>query len=147
MTDRKKTPDILGSLLGEIKESPKKMVNQNTIEPEYHKDGRPEYHKDGKSEEKHTIKPARQKKSISTPEPQVKEEETPGDKVKATYYISSEIVESLEEGWIQLRRLTPKDQRAQISKSLIVELALQVALEELESKGSESNLFKRSMKE
>ena len=139
MTDRKKTPDILGSLLGEIKESPKKMVNQNTIEPEYHKDG--------KSEEKHTIKPARQKKSISTPEPQVKEEETPGDKVKATYYISSEIVESLEEGWIQLRRLTPKDQRAQISKSLIVELALQVALEELESKGSESNLFKRSMKE
>ena len=39
MADRKKTPDILGSLLGD------------TIKPEYHNTGIPEYHKDSKPEE------------------------------------------------------------------------------------------------
>jgi len=149
MADRKKTPDILGSLLGEVKETPKKTEDQNTIKPEYHKAGIPEYHKDSKPEVKPTIKPVRQKASPLKDKDQIagkEQEEAPGDKVKATYYISSEVVEALEEGWIQLRRLTPKDHRSQISKSLIVELALQIALEELESKGSKSLLAKKAKK-
>jgi hypothetical protein len=143
MADRKKTPDILGSLLGGADiETPKKTEDQNTIKPEYHKDSKPEV--------KPTIKPVRQKTSPPKDKDLIagkEQEEAPGDKVKATYYISSEIVEALEEGWIQLRRLTPKDQRSQISKSLIVELALQTALEELDNKGSKSLLAKKAKKD
>ena len=123
MADRKKTPDILGSLLGD------------TIKTEYHNTGIPEYHKDSKPELQSTSKPVSQKKA----EPQ-----EPAEKIKATYYLDAEVVEALEEGWMELRRLADKKDRGQISKSLIVELALDMALEELEKRGSESSLCKKS---
>ena len=130
MADRKKTPDILGSLLGD------------TIKPEYHNTGIPEYHNDskpvrkstGKTVSKPTSKPVSQKKA----EPQ-----EPAEKVKATYYLDTEVVEALEEGWMELRKLADKKDRGQISKSLIVELALQMALEDLRKKGSDSLLAKK----
>lgn len=130
MADRKQTPDILGSLLGDTQpETPKKPVYQNTIKPEYHKDS----------------KPVRQPTSKPVSHKKPKDQDTPGEKVKATYYISSQAVEALETGWIQLRRLASKKTRGQISKSLIVELALQMALEDLDSKGSSSQIAKRSL--
>jgi len=52
-------------------------------------------------------------------------------------------VEALEEGWLELRKLADKKDRGQISKSLIVELALQLALEDLEKKGADSSLARR----
>lgn len=142
MADRKSTPDVLGSLLGGDTEPPKKPADQNTIKTEYHNTGTPEYHKDGKPVKQPTSKPARQKKK---PAP-IKEEEASEDKIKATYYISTEIAEALEDGWIQLRRISPKDSRGQVSKSLIVELALQEALDELKSKGKDSRLGKKVSK-
>ena len=122
MADRKKTPDILGSLLGD------------TSKPEYHNTGIPEYHNDSKPELQPTSKPVSQKKA----EPQ-----EPAEKVKATYYLDAEVVEALEEGWMELRKLADKKDRGQISKSLIVELALKLALEELEKRGAESSLAKK----
>ena len=130
MADRKKTPDILGSLLGD------------TIKPEYHNTGIPEYHNDskpvrkstGKTVSKPTSKPVSQKKA----EPQ-----EPAEKVKATYYLDTEVVEALEEGWMELRKLADKKDRGQISKSLIVELALKLALDELKAKGVNSLLAKK----
>lgn len=145
MADRKTTPDILGSLLGGETEPPEKQekpVDQNTIKPEYHNTGMPEYHKDSKPVKQPTRRPARQQKK---PAP-IKEEEASEDKIKATYYISTEIAEALEDGWIQLRRISPKDSRGQVSKSLIVELALQEALDELKSKGRDSRLGKKVSK-
>ena len=130
MADRKKTPDILGSLLGD------------TIKPEYHNTGIPEYHKDSKPELQPTIKTVRKptSKPVSQKKPEAQE---PAEKVKATYYLDAEVVEALEEGWMELRKLADKKSRGQISKSLIVELALQMALEDLRKKGSDSLLAKK----
>ena len=122
MADRKKTPDILGSLLGD------------TIKPEYHNTGIPEYHKDSKPELQPASKPVSQKKP---------EAQEPAEKVKATYYLDAEVVEALEEGWMELRKLADKKSRGQISKSLIVELALQLALDDLEKRGADSSLAKK----
>lgn len=125
MRDRKKTPDILGSLLGD------------TSKPEYHNAGIPVHHNDSKPVRQSTSKPARQKKA------QAQAPDTaPAEKVKATFYLDAKTVEALEDGWIQLRKLA--DNRGRISKSLIVELALDMALKELEKRGSESSLYKKS---
>ena len=130
MADRKKTPDILGSLLGD------------TSKPEYHNTGIPEYHNDSKPELQSTSKPAR--KTTSKPVSQKKAlAEEPAEKVKATFYLDSKAVESLEDGWMELRKLADKKGRGRISKSLIVELALQMALEDLRKKGSDSLLAKK----
>ena len=138
MADRKKTPDILGSLLGD------------TIKPEYHNTGIPEYHNDSKPELQPTIKTVRKStgkpvsKPTSKPASQKKaEDEEPAQKVKATFYLDSKAVEALEDGWIELRKLADKRSRGQISKSLIVELALQMALEDLEKRGADSSLAKK----
>ena len=122
MAERKKTPDILGSLLGD------------TSKPEYHNTGIPEYHNDSKPVRKPTSKPASQKKD---------RDQEPAGKVKATFYLDSKAVESLEDGWMELRKLADKKSRGRISKSLIVELALQLALEDLEKRGAESSLARR----
>jgi len=122
MAERKKTPDILGSLLGD------------TSKPEYHNTGIPEYHNDSKPVRKPTSKPASQKKD---------RDQEPAGKVKATFYLDSKAVESLEDGWMELRKLADKKGRGRISKSLIVELALQMALEDLRKKGSDSLLAKK----
>jgi len=129
MADPDRTPpDLLGSLLTGKKQEPAQI---------------PESHKAGIPERQPTIKPARKRKPAvkKPPTPQVKE---PSDlKVKATFYISTGAVEALEAGWIQLRSLAPKKSRGQISKSLIVEEALQDLLEELTKRGADSSLAKR----
>ncbi len=138
MADRKKTPDILGSLLGD------------TSKPEYHNTGIPEYHNDSKPELQPTSKPVKQPtikpagKPTSKPVSQKKAQaEEPAEKVKATFYLDSKAVESLEGGWMELRKLADKKSRGQISKSLMVELALQMALEDLQKKGSDSLLARK----
>jgi uncharacterized protein (DUF4415 family) len=138
MADRKKTPDILGSLLGD------------TSKTEYHNTGMPEYHNDSKPELQPTSKPVRKSTGKTVSKPTSKpvshkkaEPQEPAEKVKATYYLDAEVVEALEEGWMELRKLADKKDRGQISKSLIVELALQIALEELEKTGQNSRLAKK----
>ena len=140
MADRKKTPDILGSLLGD------------TIKTEYHNAGIPEYHNDSKPVSQPTIKPVSQptskpvRKPTSKPVSQKKAEEAgPAQKVKATFYLDAQAVEALEAGWMELRKLADKKDRGQISKSLIVELALQMALAELKAQGVKSLLAKKSV--
>ena len=131
MADRKKTPDILGSLLGD------------TSKPEYHNTGIPEYHNDSMPELQPTSKTVRKStgKPVSKPAGQKKAEaEEPAEKVKATFYLDSKAVEALEDGWMELRKLADKRSRGRISKSLMVEMALQMALEDLQKKGSDSLL-------
>ena len=130
MADRKKTPDILGSLLGD------------TSKPEYHNTGIPEYHNDSEPELQPTSKPVRKRTSKPVSQKKALAEE-PAEKVKATFYLDSKAVESLEDGWMELRKLADKKGRGRISKSLIVELALQMALEELKTKGVNSLLAKK----
>ncbi len=128
MADRKKTPDILGSLLGD------------TSKPEYHNTGIPEYHNDSKPELQSTSKPARKTTSKPVSQKKKAQDQEPAEKVKATFYLDSKAVEALEDGWMELRKLADKRSRGRISKSRMVEMALQMALEDLQKKGSDSLL-------
>jgi len=69
------------------------------------------------------------------------------DKAKATYYLSPETMAELEEAWLRLRKAVAssvgQEQRGQVSKSLLVEAALQIVLEELEQEGMDSRLAKK----
>jgi hypothetical protein len=130
MADPDRTPpDLLGSLLSGKKQEPS---------------GIPVDHKAGIPERQHTIKPVRQRKPAVKKPPTPPVEEPSDLKIKATFYISTGAVEALEAGWIQLRSLAPKKSRGQISKSLIVELSLQEALQELKSKKDKSILAKKT---
>jgi hypothetical protein len=60
--------------------------------------------------------------------------------VKATFYLSREVLFSLEEARLKLRELARPEGRAKITKSLIVEVAIQLAIEELEASGEKSPL-------
>jgi hypothetical protein len=131
MADRKKTPDILGSLLGD------------TSKPEYHNTGIPEYHNDSKPELQSTSKPARKTTSKPVSQKKKAQDQEPAEKVKATFYLDSKAVEALEDGWMELRKLADKRSRGRISKSLMAEMALQMALEDLRKKGSDSLLAKK----
>ena len=53
---------------------------------------------------------------------------------KATYYLSPDVIDSLEESWFQLRRVV-NGSRGKISKSKIVEIALDMAIEDFEKNG------------
>ena len=62
--------------------------------------------------------------------------------IKATFYLTKDTVNDLEDAWMQLRRLADGS-RGAITKSLIVRLALEIALEDMTSKGTASQLAKR----
>ena len=111
MTDRKKTPDILGAVLGETPKTGTAKLAVKTVSKPTRKTGKTAYHK--------TVKPE--------------------DKAKATFYLSQPALENLEEAWYRLRKLA-KNNRSKVSKSLIVELAVRTALEDLEEKGDKSRL-------
>jgi len=160
MADRKETPDILGGLLGDKK--PKAPQEKNEKEeakkPEHHNTGIPEYHKDSKTVKQQARKPSKQPASKPVgrkpqqPDKAYEEAtsdsgEVSGEKLKATYYLAIEAVEALEEGWYKLRKMASTDNRTSISKSLIVEIALQIALEELEKSGQKSKIAKKILEE
>jgi hypothetical protein len=60
--------------------------------------------------------------------------------VKATFYLSREVLFSLEEARLKLRELARPEGRAKITKSLIVEVAIHLAIEDLEASGEKSPL-------
>jgi hypothetical protein len=62
-------------------------------------------------------------------------------KEKATFNLSLSSLEALEDAWIQLKRQFKGEQR--ITKTAIVEMALEICISEFEAKKSESALYKR----
>jgi hypothetical protein len=67
------------------------------------------------------------------------------ERVKATFYLHPEVLERLEESWHQLRKLAKGAERGKVSKSMIVEMALELALQGLEGQGEASQLASRMM--
>ena len=113
MAERKTTPNIMGELLGgepALVEQQDKPKQQRASAPLKH----------------HAVTPVRPQDSNSKP-------------VKATYYFSPDTIEAIDDAWMQLRRLAGTE-RSSVSKSLIVETAIQMALKELERKGGKSQL-------
>ena len=141
MSDRRQTPDIMGDLLGEEEKPSPKAEEQDTSIPASQQAGKTAKQQEGKPVKRQARKPARQPDSKPT------EQEIPeAEKIKATYYLSPETIDSLNQAWLQLRRLAKAEDKAQISKSLIVDRALLLAIEELEAKGAKSKLASKTVK-
>lgn len=74
-------------------------------------------------------------------------DEADGDKVKVTFYISSDAVESLETAWLSLRKLAKKGTRRSASKSKIVEAAIRMAAQDVAEKGERSKFVDTLVKQ
>jgi hypothetical protein len=75
---------------------------------------------------------------IPTSKPVKKPDSRPS--VRATFYLTREVLFSLEEARLKPRELARPGGRAKITKSLIVEVAIQLAIEDLEASGEKSPL-------
>ena len=113
MAERKTTPNIMGELLG----GKPALVEQQD---------KPKQQRASASSQHYTVTPVKQQDSTFRP-------------IKATYYFSPDTIEAIDDAWMQLRRLAGPE-RSSVSKSLIVETAIQMALKELERKGDKSQL-------
>ena len=114
-----KTPDVLGEVLSKP-ETPKAEIS-----------GIPENQEDSI--------PVRQKDVELA-------SRSDAEKVKATFYLSQEAVDALDEAWYRLRRLT-KTHKGRVSKSAIVDIAVQMTLEDLEAEGPESHLARKMIRQ
>jgi hypothetical protein len=88
-----------------------------------------------KQESSKTIKLESHKEIIIASNKAIKE----SAKEKTTFNLSIEAIESLEEAWIKLRRKLKGNQR--VTKTLIVEKAIEIALKDLETKKEASELY------
>jgi hypothetical protein len=75
---------------------------------------------------------------VPTRKPVKKSDSRPS--VKASLYLTGEALSSLEEARLKLKEMARPEGRAKITKSLIVEVAIQLAIEELEASGEKSPL-------
>jgi hypothetical protein len=66
-------------------------------------------------------------------------------KRKATYYLREDTLSQLEEVWFQLRQRADEGQKRKVSKSAIVEVALEAAIDELESDEGGDAILQRLM--
>ena len=122
---REETPDILGDVL-DPDETGGSSSTENTDDTDEKQQGREEA-RDSSGKE------GGADRSNGT-------EDTP--KRKATYYLREDTLSELEEVWFQLRQRADEGEKRKVSKSAIVEAAIETAIEELESDG-ESTLIER----
>lgn len=113
---REETPDILGDVL-DPDDTEGGSSTENTDDTDENQQGREEASdssgKEGGAD-----------RSSDT-------EDTP--KRKATYYLPEDTLSELEEVWFQLRQRADEGEKRKVSKSAIVEAAIEAAIEELES--------------
>ena len=149
MADPKhRTPDILSSVLSTPASTPVPASVEAPGSTEATTKRKPVEQQDGKTANHNTGKTLRQQdgktagrqngKIVSR---QYSAPQAEADKVKATFYLAADAVEGLEDAWLQLRRQARGASRKRaISKSEIVEMALQIMLEDLEAHGEASRI-------
>lgn len=116
MGDRKPTPDIMGGLLSGRPEDTSTPAGQQASRPAKRQASKP------------VQKPP---EGSSPPHPG----SAPSAKEKATFYLSPETVEALDDGVYRLKKLARPEHKAKASKSFIVEAALRLVLADLEETG------------
>ncbi len=129
---RQQTPDIMADLM-----QTSKPANNKTIKK--HNNNNCDQVKTPSLEEEQenhkTIKLAKNKATK-----QDSGMETIYFKEKATFNLSQSTLTKLEDAWIQLKRQLKGEQR--ITKTAIVEMALEICIKELAQKETESSLYK-----
>ena len=139
---RKNTPDVLGQVMGS-----KEQESNKTIKTVSNKDAKHENNRAIKQVKNKTSEQERSKTLNTAKNKEIKKEtkNTPilddFSKEKATFNISSAILNRLEDTWMKLRR-SDKDQR--ITKTLIVEKSIEIILNDYDNRGINSDLFKNT---
>ena len=111
---RHPTPDILSQLMGEIKQEDHKAIKQPL--------------------EKKNPKPLGFDEALDS----ISIEEPVEFKEKATFNLPVNLLKKLEDRWMEIRRLSGSKQ---ISKTLLVEKAIELAFEEFDVKKQASKLY------
>jgi len=123
---REETPDILGDVL-DPDDTEGNSSTENTDDTDENQQGREEASsssgKEGGAD--------RSKGGGDTP------------KRKATYYLHEDTLSKLEGVWFQLRQRADEGEKRKVSKSAIVEAAIEVAVDELESDEGEGAILQR----
>lgn len=142
MKSRKDTPDIMGDLMNggaqaiASEQEKNKAIKQEAVigaAPGAQQPPEIQDYRKAIKQEVASSPPAGFKVSNKTPMDTAKE--------KATFNLSLDTLEALEESWIKLRRKLKGEQR--ITKTIIVEKAIEIALADLEAKSELSDLFLR----
>ena len=124
MAKRQPLPDVLGNILTE-----RPTVKTEHASPESHNTSAPSLH--------NAVSNGVERTPLIVPQleeyPQFVEDDTNIAKTKATFYLSREITQALEDTWMHLRRRGGKGRPA--SKSILVEAALRRTLDELKLNG------------
>lgn len=136
---RQQTPDIMENIMnGTSINIASEPVNNKAINTENHANNlEGKQNHSTKQESNKEIKLPKNKTINYIGNKEIKEEM----KEKATFNLSLSILESLEDSWIQLKRQIKGELR--ITKTAIVETALEIAIDDLIKNKSESEIYKR----
>jgi hypothetical protein len=124
MAKRQPLPDVLGNILTE-----RPSIKTELITPESHNTSTPALQDSVSSNVEKTPHTISQLEEAT----QYVEDDINIGKTKATFYLSREITQALEDTWMHLRRRGGKGRPA--SKSILVEAALRRTLDELKQNG------------
>lgn len=149
MKNRKGTPDIISGLMTGSVANDKKPASNKTINTVNNK---PISTADLVAPEdlinNKTIEPASNKAikqvNLNAGEQESNKSSSNDSKEKVTFNLSNTIIDALDDAWITLRRSKLNDTQ-RITKTLIVEAAVKLALSEFEERGELSELY-RSLK-
>lgn len=147
MRNRKDTPDIISGLMSGSPAAEKKPASNKTINTDDHKaisakvDLTPEKLINNKAINIASNKTIKQY-DIKSCELESNKDLDNGLKEKVTFNLSTTTIEALDDAWIILRRSKLKDTQ-RITKTLIVETAIKLALVELDKEGELSELFRQ----
>lgn len=136
---RQQTPDIMANLmsgsvdLNDVKQENHKAIKQ--VNNTNHEHNVPISHSEEQESNK-TIKLPKNKAICKDGNKEIIEM-----KEKATFNLSKTTLETLEDSWIKLKRQFKGEQR--ITKTAIVEMALDICISEFEDRGAESMLYKK----
>ena len=137
MASRKSTPDIMGDLMGSpsIKDEKHKTINTGLS-----KNLKPQSNKTIANSNSNLLTPSQHSRidTEQTSQDQIDHmSEIDESKEKITMMLSSKLLSELEDKWIELRKLLGSKQ---VSKSLIIQKSLELALIEFE-KTKENSVF------
>jgi|GEM_PF-1386548 len=129
---RQQTPDIMSDLM-----NCSEQVSNKGIEQHNNKDCK-------KAETAHSEVKHENHKTIKLPKNKAIKQDSGIEiielKEKATFNLSQNTLLKLEDAWIQLKRQLKGEQR--VTKTAIVEMALEICIKELTQKETESALYK-----
>ncbi len=129
---RQQTPDIMADLMQSNEPASNKIIQKHSNND---CDQTKSPSLEAGQENNKTIKLAKNKATK-----QDNDMETIYLKEKATFNLSQSTLTKLEDAWIQLKRQLKGEQR--ITKTAIVEMALEICIKELTQKETESTLYK-----